>query len=79
MMARFTLYRSTAGPTDDITEVIRTAGARVIAARPGLALIEASDAVAEVLRRSLSDWIVTKEVSAKIPRPRPDLPTSKKD
>lgn len=69
-MGRFTLYRSDADPTEDILEVVRTAGARVIAARPGLALIEASDAVAEQLRETLTDWIVSREVSARPPKPR---------
>ncbi len=73
-MARFTLYCGDAAKITDATEAIRSAGARVIAAKPGLALIEATDAIAEKLREQLSDWKVTKESTAKIPSPRPMLP-----
>lgn len=73
-MARFTLYCGDAAKTTDATEAIRSAGARVIAAKPGLALIETTDAIAEQLREVLSDWKVTKESTAKIPSPRPTIP-----
>ena len=78
-MARFTLYRSGAAEVADVTETIRAAGARVIAAKPGLALIETTDAVAAQLREVLTDWKVTKEVSAKIPKVRPKLPPTDDD
>ena len=55
-MARFTLYCGDAAKTTDATEAIRSASARVIAAKPGLALIETTDAIAEQLREVLSDW-----------------------
>jgi hypothetical protein len=73
-MARFTLYRGAAAQIADATDLIRSAGARVIAAKPGLALIESTDAVAEQLRELLHDWKVTREVTAKIPKVRPKLP-----
>lgn len=73
-MARFTLYCSDAAKITDATEAIRSTGARVIAAKPGLALIETTDAIAEQLRDMLSDWKVTKESTAKIPSPRPIIP-----
>ena len=73
-MARFTLYRGSSAQISDATELIRSAGARVIAAKPGLALIETTDAVAEQLQESLHDWKVTREVTAKIPKLRPKLP-----
>ncbi len=72
-MARFTLYRSDAAQTSDVTETIRATGARVIASKPGLALIETTDAVAAQLREALRDWKVTKEVTAKIPDVRPKV------
>ena len=72
-MARFTLYRSDAAQNTDVTETIRATGARVIASKPGLALIETTDAVAAQLREALRDWKVTKEVSAKVPIVRPKL------
>lgn len=74
-MARFTLYRGISAKIDDATEAIRSSGARVISAKPGLALIETTDDVADQLREILCDWKVTKEVMAKIPSPRPKLPT----
>ena len=78
-MARFTLYRGESAQIADATELIRSAGARVIAAKPGLALIESTDAVADQLREVLHDWKVTREVTAKIPKPRPKLPPAKNE
>ena len=75
-MARFTLYCGNAEKQFDVTETIRSAGARVITAKPGLALIETTDAVAEQLREVLSDWKVTREVAAKVPKVRPKLPST---
>ncbi len=73
-MARYTLYRGDSAPIEDATEHILSAGAKVIVSRPGLALIESTDAVAEHLRSILKDWRISPEVSAKIPKPRPKIP-----
>ena len=73
-MARFTLDRGESAHISDATELIRSVGARVIAAKPRLALIESTDFVADQLREVLRDWRVTREVTAKIPKPRPKLP-----
>jgi hypothetical protein len=74
-MPRFTLYRGEAAPEQDATDEIRSAGAQVIAARPGLALIEATEEMAESLRTRLKDWRVTKESHAKQNPPRPKVGT----
>ena len=74
VMARFTLDRGESAHISDATELIRSVGARVIAAKPRLALIESTDFVADQLREVLRDWRVTREVTAKIPKPRPKLP-----
>ena len=73
-MARYTLYRGDSAPIEDATEHILSAGAKVIASRPGLALIESTDAVAEHLHTVLKDWRISPEVTAKIPKPRPKMP-----
>lgn len=73
-MARYTLYRGDSAPIEDATDLIKSAGAKLIASRPGLALIESTDAVAEHLRSVLHDWRVTREVTAKTPQPRPKMP-----
>ena len=70
----FRFYRSDAAQITDATESIRAAGARVIAAKPGLALIETTDAVAAQLSDMLRDWKVTKEINSEIPKLRPKLP-----
>lgn len=72
-MPRFTLYRSESAPEQDATEQIQSVGARIIAERPGLALIETTDEGAEQLRGRLRNWKVTKEALARQnpPRPRP--------
>ena len=72
-MPRFTLYRTESSPVTDATEQVRSVGARVITARPGLALIEATEQAAQTLRANLPDWRVSAEVAATIPRPRPNL------
>jgi hypothetical protein len=75
VMPRYTLYRSHPARGRDITRQIRSAGARVIAWRPpGLALIDASDKAVRQLRSTLPEWRITKEATARIPRPRPKLP-----
>ena len=73
-MSRYTLYRGDAAPMTDITETLRVFGARVIAARPGLALIDTTEAVAAQLREALGDWKVTKEVTADVPALRSKMP-----
>ena len=73
-MPRFTLYRSETAKISDATEQIRSVGARLIAARPGLALIETSDEIADQLQHSLNGWRISKEVTAKIAPPRPQIP-----
>jgi hypothetical protein len=78
-MARFTLYRGQSAPIMDATELIRSLGAKVIASKPGLALIESSDEVADKLRATLQDWKVAREVTAKIPNPRPPMPSSQEE
>jgi hypothetical protein len=73
-MPRYTLYR--AGEKSgkrDITKKVTSAGARVIAARPDLALIDASDTVVEHLRSALPEWRITEEQTAKRPEPRPKV------
>jgi hypothetical protein len=45
----------------------------VIAARPDLALIDASDTVVEHLRSALPEWRITEEQTAKRPEPRPKV------
>ena len=77
-MPRYTLYRGDSAAHADATEHIRSTGARVIASRPGLALIKATDTVAEQLRDSLPDWRVTKEIKAAIPTPRTKMPAIRK-
>lgn len=74
VMARYTLYRSDSAQSADLTELLRAAGARVIASKPGLMLIEATDAIADQLRQVLYGWKITRETTARIPRPRPKLP-----
>lgn len=74
-MPRFTLYRGESSPEHDATEHIRSVGAQVIVARPGLVLIEATDEVAERLRGRLKSWRVTKEIQAKQNPPRPKIAT----
>lgn len=71
-MPRFTLYCESA-PEEDATEQIRSAGAQILATRPGLALIEATDEVAERLRRRLNNWRVTKETHANQNPPHPKI------
>ena len=73
-MPRFTLYCGESAPVTDATEQVRSAGARMIAARPGLALIEATEQAAQQLRRTLPDWKITEETTARIPKPRPKMP-----
>lgn len=73
-MARYTLYRGDSAPIADATELILSAGAKLVASRPGLALIESTDAIAEQLRSVLKDWRITLEVTAKTPNPRPKMP-----
>jgi len=77
-MARYTLYRGESAPVEDATEHIASAGAKLIASRPGLALIESTDAVAEHLRTVLKDWRISLEVTAKTPKPRPKMPRNGK-
>lgn len=72
-MPRFTLYCGEAAPEQDATEQIRSEGAEVLAARPGLALIEATEEVAERLRARLKDWRVTRESHANQNPPRPNI------
>ena len=53
-MPRYTIYRGDAGEDDvDVAEQVRSAGARVIAVKPGLALIDASDEAVDRLRKAL--------------------------
>lgn len=73
-MPRFTLYRREGAAIDDAAEHLRSAGVRVIASRPGLALVEGSDDQATKLRNLLSGWIITEEVRAAPPRPPHDTP-----
>lgn len=73
-MPRFTLYRDESAPERDATEQILLTGAKVIAARPGLALIEATEEIADTLRSRLKHWRVTKETRAKQSPPRPKIP-----
>ena len=70
-MPRYTIYRGDAGHDDvDVAEQVRSAGARVIVVKPGLALIDASDEAVDRLRKALPEWRITEEHTAKIPRPR---------
>ena len=70
-MPRYTLYRGEAEPdAGDVAERVRSAGARVIVVKPGLALVEASDRAVARLRIVLPEWRITDEHTAKIPRPR---------
>ena len=78
-MARFTLYRGEEAPVADPAEQIRAVEAKVIASRPGLALIETTDQAASQLGEKLKGWKITKETLAKIPGPRrPRVPDSPK-
>lgn len=71
MSRRYTLYLSdNQSAKSDVTEQVRSAGARVIAIKPGLALIDASDRAVRRLRSTLPDWQITEEHKAKIPKPR---------
>jgi|GEM_PF-5605654 len=70
---RYTLCRGESAPIDDATELIHSAGAKLIASRPGLALIETTEEVAEHLRSVLLNWRVTNEATAKLPKPRPRI------
>lgn len=72
-MPRYTLYRGESAPEQDATEQIRSVGAHVIAARPGLALIEATEEVAAQLRARLKNWRVTIESHASQSPPRPKV------
>jgi hypothetical protein len=68
---RFTIYRADAEHDErDVAEAARAAGARVIAVKPGLALIDASDRAVAKLRSALPEWRITEEHTAKIPKPR---------
>jgi hypothetical protein len=68
---RYTIYRGGGGEDDvDVAEQVRSAGARVIAVKPGLALIDASDRAVARLRSALPEWRITEEHTAKIPKPR---------
>lgn len=78
-MTRYTLYRGEAAPIEDATEHVLSAGAKVIASRPGLALIESTEDVAEHLRTVLKDWRISREVTAKKPTPRPKASGGKRD
>lgn len=63
----------------DADDLLRSAGAKVIASRPGLVLIEASDSVADDLSKSLVGWRVTAERVAAIRPPRPRVPKKVKE
>lgn len=76
-MARYTLYRGDGAPIEDASELIRSAGAELIASRPGLALIEATEAMVDHLQKTLVDWRISPEVTAKPPHPRPRTPPKK--
>ena len=78
-MPRFTIYRSDVKTPPDVTEQVRLAGGRVVAARPGLTLIEASDETVRQLRTKLPEWTISSEKTAKMPKPRPKLPPSRKN
>lgn len=78
-MPRFTLYRGDEAPVSDPAEQIRAVEAKVIASRPGLALIETTDQAASQLGKELKGWKITRETLAKIPGPRrPQVPDSPK-
>ena len=65
------MYRADAEHDDrDVAEEVRAAGARVIAVKPGLALIDASDRAVARLRSALPEWRITEERTAKLPKPR---------
>jgi hypothetical protein len=76
-MARFTLYLGESANVADVTDLLRSHVARVIASKPGLALIETTEAIAEQLRETFHDWRITPEVTSSIPKPRPKLPPRK--
>jgi hypothetical protein len=68
---RYTLYRTDAEHDDrDVAEEVRSAGGRVIAVKPGLALIDASDRAVARLRTALPEWRITEEHTAKVPKPK---------
>ena len=70
-MPRYTIYRGDAEhDSRDIAKEVRSAGARVIVVKPGLALIDASDEAVDRLRKALPEWRITAEHTAKIPKPR---------
>lgn len=77
-MQRLTLYRGESAAQEDATEQIRSTGARIIAMRPGLALVEASEQAAAQLRTALPGWQISDEKKAQVPRPRPTLPKRSK-
>lgn len=58
----------------DATEHIRSAGARVIASKPGLALIETTDEIAGKIGEKLKDWRISSEKKAALNPPRPKMP-----
>ena len=70
-MPRYTIYRGDAeDDSRDVAEEVRSAGARVIVVKPGLALIDATDEAVARLRKALPEWRITEEHTAKIPKPR---------
>ncbi len=77
-MARYTLYRGDEAPIEDASELIRSVGAELIASRPGLALIEATEPMIEHLQKALVDWRISPEATAKSPKPRPKMPPPRK-
>lgn len=73
-MPRFTLYNSDSTGGDDVREKVQAAGGKVIAAQPGLALVDATEQVAVKLRKALPGWRITGETKANISPPRPKVP-----
>lgn len=70
-MGRYTIYRGESAEEVDVAEKVQSVGGRVISARPGLALVETTDAGAARLRKVLKDWKVTRETQARKPTPHP--------
>ena len=77
-MPRYTLYCGESATLADATEQVRAVGARVIKARPGLALIEATQQAVRLLRGNLPEWQITQETKARVPILRPKLPPAVK-